>query len=72
MHVFEANAKKYPGKWPTLLGLARGYDGMGDTKKALAHAKKAVAQAPDEPNRKNVERFVTSLEAKLNQNAATN
>jgi hypothetical protein len=75
MHVFEANARKYPNQWPTLLGLARGHDMMGDTKKALAHAKKAVAQAPDEPNRKNVERYVASLEAKLAtpaQNAVAN
>lgn len=69
MQVFAANAKKYPGRWPTLLGLARGYDGMGDTKRALATARKAVAQAPDEPNRKNVERFVQSLEGKLTPTA---
>ena len=70
MQVFEANAKRNPGKWPTQLGLARGYDGMGDTKRALAAARKAIAQAPDEPSRKNVERFVQSLEAKLAPTAA--
>ena len=72
MRVFEANAKKYPNQWPTMLGLARGYNEMGDTKKALASAKKALAQAPDEPNRKNIERFIATLETKLNQNAASN
>ncbi|MEO6461555.1 MAG: DUF2911 domain-containing protein [Candidatus Eisenbacteria bacterium] len=69
MRVFEANAKKYPGRWPTSLGLARGYSEMGDSKRALAMARKAVAQAPDEPSRKNVERFVQSLEARPTQNA---
>jgi hypothetical protein len=70
MHVFEANARKFPGRWPTSLGLARGYADMGDTRRALATAKKAIAQAPDEPSRKNVERFVQSLEAKLNPSAS--
>jgi len=65
MRVFQANAKRFPGRWPTTLGLARGYAALGDTKAALAQAKKAVPQAPDEPNRKNVERFVQQLEAKL-------
>ncbi len=70
MTVFRANAKRNPGKWPTTLGLARGYSELGDTKNALAMAKKAVAEAPDEPNRKNVERFIQTLEAKLNPSAA--
>lgn len=70
MTVFRANAKRHPGKWPTTLGLARGYSELGDTKNALAMARKAVAEAPDEPNRKNVERFVQTLEAKLNPSAA--
>lgn len=69
MTVFRANAKRNPGKWPTTLGLARGYSELGDTKNALAMAKKAVAEAPDEPNRKNVERFIQTLEAKLNPSA---
>ncbi len=65
MRVFKANAKRFPNKWPTTLGLARGYSGLGDTKTALAQARKAVPQAPDEPNRKNVERFVQQLETQL-------
>lgn len=69
MRVFQANARRFKGAWPTTLGLARGYSELGETRTALTHAKKAVAQAPDEPNRKNVERFVQQLEAKLAQNA---
>lgn len=65
MKVFQANAKKFPGRWPTDLGLARGANGTGDTKAALAHAKKALTQAPDEPNRKNVEAFIRQLETQL-------
>ena len=50
--------------------LARGYAGTGDTKAALASAKKAVAQAPDEANRKNVESLVRQFEAKLAESSA--
>ncbi len=65
MRVFQANAKRFPGRWPTDFGLARGYAAAGETKTALTHAKKSVAQAPDEPNRRNVERFVQQLETQL-------
>jgi Protein of unknown function (DUF2911) len=63
MQVFQLNAKKFPGKWPTAMGLARGYSEQGDTRNALTWAKKALAQAPDEPNRKNVENFIRRLES---------
>ena len=70
LRIFQANAKKFPGRWPTTLGLARGYAATGDTKTALVHARQAVAQAPDEANRKSVERLVQQLEAKLNGGVA--
>jgi hypothetical protein len=35
---------------------------MGDQKKALAEAKLALAQAPDDPNRKNLENLIKQLE----------
>ena len=63
MQVFQANAKKFPGKWPTSFGMARGYADQGDTKNALAWAKKALAQAPNEPNKKNVQGFIDRLQA---------
>ncbi len=43
LEVFQENARRFPGVWPTDLGLARGYSGVGDTKKALEYAKKALA-----------------------------
>ncbi len=61
--VFQANARRFPGRWPTSLGLARGYADRGDTKSAVTWARKAVAQAPDEPSRKNVEAFLARLES---------
>lgn len=64
LRVFEANAKRFPGQWPTGLGLARGYDGVGETSKAIVAARKSLASAPDEPNRKNIEAFIAQLEKK--------
>jgi tetratricopeptide (TPR) repeat protein len=63
LQVFQTNAKRNGNVWPTQLGLARGYSKLGDHKKALAYAKKALAQAPDEPNRKNVESLIQQWES---------
>lgn len=68
MKVFELNARRYPNKWPVNVGLARGYAAMGDKQKALKHARLALKDAPDEPNRKNVEGLVKSLEEGKNIN----
>jgi hypothetical protein len=61
--VFEANAKLHPNAWPVNVGLARGYAAVGRTKEALKYAKLAVQQAPDEANRKNLQKMVEDLEA---------
>lgn len=62
MKVFEANAKRFPDQWPVHVGLARGYTATGDTKKALEHAKKALAQAPDDVNRKSLQGMIDQLQ----------
>jgi len=61
--IFQLNAKRYPDQWPVHVGLMRGYSAMGDQKKALQEAKLAVAQAPDEGNRKNLKSLIEQLEA---------
>ena len=61
--MFELNAKKHPNAWPVNVGLARGYSAVGRTKDALKHAKLAVQQAPDELNKKNLQKMVEDLEA---------
>ena len=40
----------------------RGYAAVGDNKKALQEARLAVAQAPDELNRKSLQAAVKTLE----------
>jgi len=61
MAIFEKNHKKYKGIWPTNGGLMRGYSAMGDYKKALEYAKLALAQAPNEENRKFLEQSIKTL-----------
>ncbi len=46
IEIFEMNAKKFNGIWPTSAGLMRGYSAKGDLKKALEYAQKAVNDAP--------------------------
>jgi hypothetical protein len=62
MAVFELNAKLHPDVWPVHVGLARGHAALGHRKEALEHAKLALAQAPDEANRKNLADIVKKLE----------
>jgi tetratricopeptide (TPR) repeat protein len=61
MAVFEQNFKKHKGAWPTHVGMMRGYSATGDLKKALEHARLALAQAPDEGNKRALEQAVKTL-----------
>ena len=63
MKVFELNAKKYPNAWPVHVGLARGHAGLGRTKEALAEARIALQQAPNDGSRQGVEALIKQLEA---------
>ena len=63
LKVFQLNAKRNPNAWPTNGGLARGYSASGNYPEALKYAKLALAQAPDEGNRKNLENMIKKLEA---------
>jgi hypothetical protein len=62
LQVFEQNAKRHPDAWPTELGLARGYQAVGQKDEALKHARLALGQAPDDPNRKAVQGLIAQLE----------
>ncbi|MGE5235798.1 MAG: DUF2911 domain-containing protein [Acidobacteriota bacterium] len=63
LRVFELNARRYPNVWPVNVGLARGYAAVGRTKEALKYARLALAQAPDETNRANLQKMVAELAA---------
>ena len=61
--IYFANAKRFPNQWPVNVGLARAYNMSGDNKKAVEYAKKAMAQAPDEGNKKNLEMLIQQWSA---------
>ena len=62
LRVWELNAKRYPNAWPVNVGLARGYSAVGRYADALKHAKLALAQAPDDNNRRVLEAGIKKLE----------
>ena len=62
LQVFQLNARRFPNEWPVHVGLMRGYAAVGDNKRALQEARLAVAQAPDELNRKSLQAAVKTLE----------
>lgn len=62
LKIFQANAKRFPNQWPVHVGLARGFAANGEPKKALEHARLALAQAPDELNRKSLAGMIEQLE----------
>jgi hypothetical protein len=69
LKVFELNAKRHPNEWPVHVGLARGYSAVGRYKDALKHAKLALAQAPDDVNRKTLADGIKKLEEGKDMNS---
>lgn len=68
LRVFELNAKRHPNAWPVNVGLARGYSAVGRYKDALKYAKLALAQAPDEQNKRVLSDGIKKLEAGKDMN----
>jgi len=61
LQVFQANYKKNPNQFTTLVGMARGYSAVGDYKNALKYANMALPLAPNEVNKKFLESAVQKL-----------
>jgi len=61
MRIFERNAELHPGQWPVEVGLMRGHSALGHYQEALAHAEKALAQAPDDNNRQSLTAAIERL-----------
>ena len=61
--IFFTNAKRFPNQWPVNVGLARAYAIAGDSAKAVVFARKALAQAPDEGNKRNLEGLIKQWSA---------
>jgi hypothetical protein len=60
--VFELNAKKYPGEWPTPVGLARALSSQGKYKEAAAAAKAGLKLAPNDQAKQSLEGQIKQLE----------
>jgi tetratricopeptide (TPR) repeat protein len=69
LKVFELNAKRHPNAWPVNVGLARGYSAVGRYTDALKAAKLALAQAPDDQNKKVLAEGIKKLEAGKDMNS---
>lgn len=69
LKVFELNAKRHPNQWPVHVGLARGYSAVGRYQDALKHAKLALAQAPDDINKKTLADGIKKLEEGKDMNS---
>ncbi len=61
LEVFQLNYEKNPNQFTPMMGLVRGYSGVGDYKKALEFAEKALAIAPNAANKTNIERMIGLL-----------
>lgn len=68
LRIWELNAKRHPNEWPVNVGLARGYSANGRYKDALKYAKLALAQAPDELNKKSLAAGIKKLETGQDMN----
>jgi len=62
LRLFELGHARFAGAWPLEVGLGRAHAELGDAAKALVHLRKAVTQAPDEGNQRNLERMIGRLE----------
>lgn len=69
LRVWELNAKRHGNEWPVHVGMARGLSAVGRYKEALKHAKLALAQAPDEINKRSLADAVAKLEAGRDMNS---
>jgi tetratricopeptide (TPR) repeat protein len=61
LEIFKASQKRYGDVFGVNSGLVNGYSAKADFKNALKHAEKAMAQAPDENTKKQVETIIAKL-----------
>ena len=59
--IFKLNNDKNPNVFTTNMGMVRGYSAIGNYKKALEFAQKAMPQAIDPANKANLERMIKLL-----------
>lgn len=68
LEIFKASQKRYGDMFGVNSGLVNGYSAKGDFKNAIKHAEKAMAQAPDENTKKQMEGLILKLKEGKNIN----
>jgi hypothetical protein len=66
--VFKMNYEKFKGAWPTNVGMARGLSAVGKYDDAVRYAEAALAEAPDDINKRSLTQMVEKLKAKQDVN----
>jgi hypothetical protein len=66
--IFKMNYDKHPDDLVTNMGMASGYSALGDYKKALTYAQKALPQAPGKANKDIVDKAIKDLQAGKDMN----
>lgn len=66
--VFKMNYDRHPDQFFTNMGMASAYSALGDYKKALTYVLKAKPQAPNKPNKDEVERNIKDLQGGKDMN----
>ena len=61
LEVFKLNYEKNPQQFIPMMGLVRGYSAVGEYKKALELAQKALPLAPNAVNKSSVEKMISLL-----------
>ncbi len=68
LKVFQMNYDRYKGAWPTNVGMMRGLSAVGRYDEAMTYAQAALAQAPDDVNKKNLNNMIEKLKSKQDVN----
>jgi hypothetical protein len=61
LKIFKLNMERHGDVWPVNIGLARALSATGDLKMALKHAEKALANAPNKPNKDAIAGMIEKL-----------
>lgn len=61
LKVFQMNFDKHKGAWPTNVGMTRGLAAVGRYDEAMKYAQAALAEAPDEVNKKSLANMIEKL-----------
>lgn len=68
LKVFQMNYDRYKGVWPTNVGMMRGLSAVGRYDEAMTYAQAALAQVPDDVNKKNLNNMIEKLKSKQDVN----